>query len=88
MNVSILATEPFVVNNKKNVHCKLHTNISMEIIIVLDGELKMNIATKDCLIKKNQGTFVLPFETHDFKTEFCSDILIILFTEKYIKTFF
>ncbi len=66
-------------NAPLNVNCRLHVNLDMEIIVVREGALSMCIGGTETLLQAGDGVFVLPFETHDFRTLTHSMVLIYTF---------
>lgn len=77
----------FSETKEKNVECVNHINLEAEIVIVLQGCLKMCIENVEYKINEGQGIFALPFETHDFygPDSTCS---IILFERETAPSFF
>ena len=51
----------------RNFSCASHINFETEFIIVLDGELVMEVEEKTYPLRKNDTLVVLPFEAHAFQ---------------------
>lgn len=77
-NFSTLSNKWFNYTRTQNVRYKSHVNLETEIVFVTQGQLVMEIENERYVIEKNQGVYVLPFETHSFSsTDSMSHILML-----------
>lgn len=63
----------------ENVTFPLHINLEMEIMVVLRGDITMQIGRGSQVIQAGEGVFVLPFETHDCNTPVESHVAVYTF---------
>ncbi len=82
MYKTIIDSDSFSYNKIINVKCSPHVNLSMEIILVTKGEIKINANDKQYVIKENQAFFIMPFEMHNFITETYSECYVIMFSNQ------
>ncbi|MBE6548944.1 MAG: AraC family transcriptional regulator [Ruminococcaceae bacterium] len=70
-----------------DVECVTHIHITMEIVIVTDGELNMTINGKEYVIPKGYGVFIPPLEPHTFHSQNPNQCHVLMFSEELIEYF-
>ncbi|MBQ9086897.1 MAG: helix-turn-helix transcriptional regulator [Clostridia bacterium] len=81
---------PFLFASAKHtdVECVTHIHITMEIVLVTDGELHMTIGGKEYSIPKGYGTFIAPLEPHLFHSRHPNQCHVLMFSGEIVNYFF
>ena len=87
-NYQLFSTSSFSAKEYSNVHCHMHANLEMEIVIVHDGELNITIEKSKYNVKKGECIFILPFEQHNFNSINDNVSHVIMFHDPYYNFFF
>lgn len=81
----ILPSKQYTCHLLEDVTAPLHINLEMELVVVLQGDITMQIGRGSQVIQAGEGVFVLPFETHDFNTPVESRTIVYTFSERMIR---
>ena len=75
---------PFLFSSIKHtdVECCTHIHMTMEIVLVTEGELNMTINGKEYIIPKGYGAFIPPFEPHMFHSSKANQCHVIMFSDE------
>lgn len=65
-----------------NVECVMHIHITMEIVLVTDGELNMTVSGKEYEIPKGYGIFIAPLEPHAFHSSKPNRCHVLMFSDE------
>ena len=76
----------FKIEEGENLNFPQHLHMCYELVILLDGELTINIGDTPYVLKKNNALLIFPNQLHSFKSENSHHILF-LFSPKYIQSY-
>lgn len=78
--------EYFCKETGTNFNYPLHLHQSFEVIVVLQGSMKVTVEQKNYEIREKEGVLVFPYQSHSLESQNC-DHLLLIFSADLVKSF-